>query len=132
MMNFLELASAVSALYQYFDDEPKESDFTHFSDENYQQLSPNEQNQQWFIVQDRILKKEITNPNTALIVNEKEKHCIFNAVQLLQNYTKELPDSATFKERLLYAKKALPPILCSSDTEKNKNCRIIPFKKTFN
>src|SRR5690242_11093423 len=103
MMNFLELASAVSALYQYFADEPKASDFTAFADEDYQQLPETDRNQRWFIVNDRVLKKEIINQSTALIVNEMEKHFIFSAVQLIHDYTKDLPDSATFKERLLYS-----------------------------
>jgi len=45
------------------------------------------------------------------VVDSDEKDKVLRAVRLIKKATEELPADSTFLERMLYAKKRLPPVL---------------------
>ena len=63
-----------------------------------------------YTIDPKKLHKKVLLENNVVIVSEMEKGALLTAFQILRAYSKELPEEAHFKERLLVAKQQLPPV----------------------
>lgn len=130
MFAFLLVAQALGVINQYLEKEVLEKDFWDVPSEAYKSLSEEDKNQNWFMVNPEKLKEKYRISNEALIVSEEEKTSILEAFKLLYEYSKTLPEEATFKERLLMAKGLLPPAFFPSQS-KTERCKVVLFKNDF-
>lgn len=128
MLDILLTAAALGHIDKYFDKEVQEEDFCTVPAEVYSSLDGEELKQRWFMVLQEKLKEKYRTSSEVLIVTEMEKFAILKAFKMLHQYSESLPETASFKERLLIAKSSLPPVFFSSETNE-EGCRIIPFKK---
>lgn len=106
MFDFIETASAIRVLYNHVKDCLQEEDFWPLTQEQYAKLSPEQQSENWFMINPSKLRDKAE----IWIVDENEKNAVFRAIKFIQKTTDELPETSSFLERLLYAKKNLPPV----------------------
>ena len=127
MFEFILVARSLGIINQYFSSEAIEGDFWDAPEEVYNSLREEEKKNNWFMINPQKLNEKYRESNEALIVTEREKSSILKAFEILNDYSKELPDNSSFKERLLIAKGQLPHVFFSSNS-KSEECKIIPFK----
>lgn len=117
MFDFIETAAAIKVLYQYVKEEVDLLDFFELSAESYPHLYESS-DQQWYMLNPKKLKKEHMIQPEALIVEESQKNSLLKAIIFIKTYSKDLPDSSSFLERLLYCKRILPPCIYETSEEK--------------
>ena len=108
MLDFLETATAICTLYEHVKEELTEDDFWPLTQEQYEKLPLQERSKEWFMINPSKLRSQAKE---IWIVDDNEKDTVLRAIRLIRKSTEELPDNSAFLERLLYAKKRLPPIL---------------------
>lgn len=130
MLAFLLVAQSFGVINQYFEKEASEKDFWDAPGGAYHTLNE-EAKQQWFMINPEKLKAKYRIGHEAFIVNEGEKWSLLKAFEILYEYSRELPENADFKERLLVAKCKLPPGVFPSKEriEGTEGCKVIPFRK---
>ena len=109
MSQFIFLVDGIKKIYLKVNDELQESDFFELTIEQQQKINMAGNNEPHFIVNPAKLKQEFCD-DAAYIVSNTEKHILFKAQNYIFNLTRELPDHASFRERLLLAKSSIPPI----------------------
>ena len=110
LSDVFQAAQSFGYMEKYFNTEPSSEDFWELSSEGYQALSEEDRRQKWFTIDPKKLHKKVLLENNVVIVSEMEKGALLTAFQILRAYSKELPEEAHFKERLLVAKQQLPPV----------------------
>jgi hypothetical protein len=128
MFALMLVAQSFGTMDQYLEKAVSEEDFWCAPERAYQSLDEEEKKQNWFMLNPQKLKEKYRLSNEALIVTEQEKRSLLKAFDMLYEYSKELPDNTSFKERLLTVKGMLPPVFFASK-ENQEECKIIPFKK---
>lgn len=128
MFGVFLVAQAFGVINQYFWKEASEEDFWDAPVEAYRNLEQEHKKQALFMINPAKLKEKYRLSNEILVVTEMEKWGILKAFEMLYGYSKELPDNADFKERLLVAKGRLSTA-CFPSKGNSGECRIIPFKR---
>lgn len=125
--DIFDLAASIGYLPKYFKNELVNEDFWDLSSDGYMILNDEEKQQEWFIINPEKLNKNVLLDGCVFIVSEKQKSSLLKAFKILKNYSKGLPEDASFKERILVTKKALPPVFFSSEDDEIKEGKLIPF-----
>lgn len=122
MFDFILVAQALGIINQYFEQEVLGEDFWELPCNMRHNL---DKDTSWFMINPQKLKAQYRISSEALIVTEEEKSSLLKAFILLSDYSKSLPENAQLAEKLLLAKKYLPPVFFES--KNSKTARIIPF-----
>jgi hypothetical protein len=114
MLEFIETASAIRALYNHVKESLTEEDFWPLTAEQYARMPLEEQSRSWFMINPARLKEAKAE---IWVADEEEKDSILRAIRFIEKTTSDLPAGSSFLEKLLYAKKTLPSVLFKSDDE---------------
>ena len=113
MADLLDLAAAINTLYIYIYWYIEDKDFVDLTEGHYAKLPISEKNKKWFVINPIKLRPYT---KTTLIVDEADKKHLVAAVRLICAISQNLPETSSFRERLLYCKGFLPA--CMFDTQK--------------
>ncbi len=130
ILQMFEVAAMIGKIGNFFDQEVHAEDFWELPAHYYELLSPEERREKWFIIDPEKLNQAIKMDSQILILSEQQKDSLLSAFQILKNYTKNLPENAHFKERMLAAKSQFPPVFFTAgeeETQRSPEGRVIPF-----
>jgi len=114
MFDFFETAAAIKKYYTDLTDFLTEDDFWPLTTEQQKCLVKEDQDKEWFMINPAKLKDK--TPSIS-IVDSYNKESLMKAFRFIMKTTNDLPEGSSFKERLLYTKSILPPVIFT-DTEK--------------
>ena len=110
MLDIFDTLAAIKYIDEHIKYDFTEDDFFAFTEQDYQKLSPQERNQNWYCLNPNKLNKTYINEEGLFIFSEDQKNSMFRALELINQYAIELHANATLQEKLFYAKRLLPPI----------------------
>ena len=73
-------------------------------EKSYEKLNQHDRQLRWYVLNPAKLKKSLINQQAYYILHEGEKDVLLSAVALIKQLSQDLPEKATFLERLFYAK----------------------------
>ncbi|RZI45456.1 hypothetical protein [Candidatus Finniella inopinata] len=108
MLDFIETAAAIKSYYTDLTDFLEEDDFWVLTAEQQKRLAKEDQDKEWFMINPSKLKDKTASIS---VVDSYEKDSLLRAVLFIMKTTNALPEGSSFKERLLYTKRVLPPVI---------------------
>lgn len=128
MFEFILVAESLGVINDYFEKEACEEDFWPLP-EGSNEFFEEKERDLWLMVNSKKIKEKFRTRSEILILSPHEKESLLKAFILLRKYSEDLPDNAHLNERLLVAKKRLPPVFFNRKTVE-RGCKIISlFKK---
>ena len=110
MLNLLLRAQAIKNIYDIMKDDFQDSDFYELSKEYRKELE-GDSTEKHYTINPNKLNKEYAHAKEVYVVTEEEKIAMLKGRDFIYKITKDLEDGVNFKERLLYAKSSLPPVM---------------------
>jgi hypothetical protein len=112
MDELVEFAAAINTLYTYIYWEIRESDFIELPTEDYIKLPISERSTTWYVI-------NTFRTKNMLLVDEDEKRALLRVTRLICAISQSLPETSSFRERLLYCKSFLPSCAFSRSAQNN-------------
>ncbi len=106
MDELVEFAAAINTLYKYIYWEIRDSDFIALPKEDYVKLPIAERSTTWYVI-------NTFKTKNMLLVDENEKKALLTVTGLICAISQSLPETSSFRERLLYCKSFLPSCVFS-------------------